>query len=306
MRICFFNYFHNGDLLATKEFVREFMQNIPAEYYYAHNKHPKNLADLRINQIPIPEGLPHNIKFASSEDVLFINTWVGAYSKSHCNTDVPYGIQFDGIDLGEDGICWKSYHKQFNYILSVVDKCIDGAYSITRSAEEYAHSIDFSIFNVSQVDEFLLKHDPEKTILFSNGLVESSQTLINNDMSAWINFLSKEFPNINFVCTKKFEPSSKNIFFTDDIINSPDGHDMNEIAYLSSKVNKIIGRNSGPFLFTNMKSNLLSGSKTFLALGDYYTQCFPAFLDFPCNFKFVRDESESIVLDSIRSVLSEE
>lgn len=303
MKICFYNYFHNGDLLATKEYVREFIQNIEAEYYYAHNKHPKNLIDLELNQIRVPQGLPHNIKFAASEDVLFINTWVGAYSKSHCSNEVPYGIEFDHIDLGEEGICWKSYHKQFEYILSVVKRIIGKSYSLMSDAENYAHSIDYSKLDLSSIEHFFNIVDASKTVLVSNGLVESSQALINNDMSDWINYFAKQFPETSFVCTKKFYSDSTNIFFTDDVIKDGSGHDMNEIAYLSSKVNKIIGRNSGPFLFTNTKENLSDENKKFLAIGDYYSQCFPAFLKFNCDFKFVRDESESIVLDSIRNII---
>jgi hypothetical protein len=278
------------------------MEKIPAEYYYAHFKHPKNLQDLPLTQLRIPNGLPSGIKFGVAEDIVFINTWIGAYSNAD---DLPFGLDFTPIHLGEDGICWKSYYKQFTYILSFVEKHFGKSYSLRPDIESYAHSIDFSTFDCSSVDKFIGNVDASKVVLISNGLVESNQTLLNNDMSKWIHSLSDEFPTNTFVCTRKFQTQKSNILFTDDIIKDISGHDMNEIAYLSTFVPKILGRNSGPFLFTNSGNNVRDPNKKMLALGQLYSQCFPAFLNFACDFKYVQDASESVVLDSMRKLVSE-
>ena len=302
MRICFFNYFHNGDLLATKEFIREFMDNVPAEYFYAHNKHPKNLIDLPLTQVRIPEGLPNNKFFVGGDDTIFINTWIAAYWN---NENCLYDIKLDVDDILSDGITWKAYHKIFQYIIKVVEAHLGVKYELRTSIESYAHKIDYSMLDCTNIDKFLSSVNKEDLVLVSNGYVESNQSLINNDMSSWINTIAQEFTNKKIICTRKFNTSFRNILFTDDIIGDKSGHDMNEISYLSTFIDKILGRNSGPFLFTNTYDNLQTKNKVFLSLGNVETNCFPAFLKFDCDFRFVKDESETIVLDSIRELLSE-
>lgn len=303
MRICFFNHFHNGDILATKEFVRQFMENVSAEYFYAHNKHPKNIGDLsNITQIKIPEGLPNNIKVAWNNDLIFINTWIAAYWN---NENCPYDIELNVDEILSEGITWKTYSKVFQYIIKVMEAHLGVKYELRSSIESYAHKIDYSIFDCRNIDNFLSSVIKEDLVLVSNGYVESNQSLINNDMSSWMNCVAQEFPNKKIICTRKFNTSLQNIFFTEDIIGDKSGHDMNEISYLSRFVDKIVGRNSGPFLFTNTYDNLQNKNKTFLSLGNVETNCFPAFLKFDCDFRFVKDESENVVLDSIRKLLSE-
>lgn len=303
MRICFFNHFHNGDLLATKEFIREFMENISAEYFYAHYKHSKNFADLLpLTQIRIPQGLPNNVKVVWNDDFIFINTWIAAYWN---NENCPYNIKLDVDDILSEGITWKTYSKIFQYIIKVMEAHLGIKYQLKTSIESYAHKIDYSLFNCSNIDKFLSSVNKEDLVLVSNGYVESDQSLINNDMSSWMNCIAQEYPNKKIICTRKFNTSLENIFFTEDIIQDKSGHDMNEISYLSTSINKIIGRNSGPFLFTNTYDNLQTKNKKFLSLGNVETNCFPAFLKFDCDFRFVKDESETVVLDSIRKLLSE-
>jgi len=301
MRICFFNYFHNGDLLATKEFIREFMENIPAEYFYAHNKHPKNLIDLPLTQVRIPEGLPNNKFFVGGDGTIFINTWIAAY----WTEEKPYNIYLDEKEILEEGITWKSYNKVFEYIIKMVDAHIGIKYNLQKEIESYAHRIDYSLFNCTNIDTFISNQNQEDLVLVSNGPVESGQTLINNDMSSWMHTIANEFPNKKIICTRKFNTNLVNILFTDDIIGDRSGHDMNEISYLSKFCPNIIGRNSGPFLFTNSLENLKTPGKRFLSMGESYSHCFPAFLKFDCDFRHIIDESETIVLDSIRKLLSE-
>lgn len=303
MKICFFNHFHNGDLLATKEFVREFVNNVPLECYYAHNRHPKNLADIsNLTQAAIPKGLPTEHKFVMSGDmdILFVNTWIAAY----CSSD-PQDPEYVAIDMAAEGINWKAYYKEFQHIIKTVNKLTGNSYQLRDSIESYAHKIDFSVFNCSNIDAFLSKVDSKNLVLISNGFVESDQNILNNDMSAWINVIAREFQNKIFICTRKFMTSLPNVLFTEDIISNGEGHDMNEIAYLSKFVNVVMGRNSGPFLFTNTFENLNDKNKKFLVFGRYYNQSFPAYLNFDCDFRFVIDESDSIVLESMRKLLSE-
>jgi len=301
MNICFFNHFHNGDVLSTKELVREFMHKIPAQYFYAHNKHPKNLIDVpNLKHINVPAGLPTSIKVAWDNETIYINTWLGAYWS---NENCPFGMEIDIQDMLSYGITWKAYTKAFEYVIKVIDKLLGIKYDLQEKLELYAHRIDYSAFNCQRVDKFVSGIDKKDLVMVSNGYVEAGQTLINNDMSSWLNYIAKEFPNKKLICTRKFHATSENILFTDDIIGDRSGHDMNEISYLSTFVDTIIGRNSGPFIFMHTYDNLQDKNKKFLAFGDVIGNCLPTYLKFNSEFTFVKDESESIVLESIYSAL---
>jgi hypothetical protein len=54
-----------------------------------------------------------------------------------------------------------------------------------------------------------------------------------------------------------------NIKYTKDIINIRD-NDLNEISYISTFCDIIIGRGSGPYCFSTIKSNLLNKNKIFI------------------------------------------
>jgi hypothetical protein len=111
------------------------------------------------------------------------------------------------------------------------------------------------------VDDFVSKNQNKK-ILFCNGPCLSGQCEYIGDMKSIIVDLSQEYPNKIFIATHKFECSIDNIKFTDDIIQS-NTTDLNEIAYLSSFCDIIIGRSSGPLCFCCNKENINDPSKTF-------------------------------------------
>lgn len=302
MKIVFYNHYHNGDLVLTKEFVREFMEMYSGyEFYYAHYKHPKVLLDLKCNHISLRDfNLPQNIRFIeSSDDVLFINTWIGAYTNQGFWGDDPFGIKFELVDLNSEGINWRVYHRIWNYVHQVCNKIFSVNFKLREEIELYAHSIDYSRFNCDP--NWLDKY--QGSILVSNGLVESGQTHTNNDMSAVVKRVAFENPDKVFICTKRFDTDKPNITFTDNIISDSEGCDLNEIAYLSQACSVIIGRNSGPFLFTNTLQNLSDSNKKFLVFNKAYNNCSPAFLDYPCYFGFIEDVSDDVVYQGINNIL---
>jgi hypothetical protein len=76
-----------------------------------------------------------------------------------------------------------------------------------------------------------------------------------------------------------------NVVFTNDIIKSNEC-DLNEISYLSTFCDIIVGRNSGPFCFASTKNNLKDPNKTFYAFGNKETDCFVYEVDVECKFIF--------------------
>ena len=79
--------------------------------------------------------------------------------------------------------------------------------------------------------------------------------------------LSLKYGNIDFILTNKINIHNKNIYFTDDIIKTQYS-DLNEISYLSTKCDIIVGRASGPHAFTHVKENYNDNSKTFISFTD--------------------------------------
>lgn len=303
IKICFFNHYHNGDLLATKEFVRELMQKVPAEYYYMNHKHPKVLGDLPASRVFLSDlamqGIQQNAKFAfiEKDNTLMVNTWIGAYIDNIANkADLPFKIP--APNLTSEGINWKTYHGIWKYIFSVISVIIERQITLSGNPQDYAHSIDYTKFAC----RFELPQR-DKLVLFSNGLVESGQNHINDDMSQHITHFANQYPNYKFICTRKFNKTQENILFVEDLVQNSEGCDLNEIACISEYCDVVIGRNSGPFLFTNTKANLSNPNKKFLAFGRNYGDCFPAALSFPCDFRFIVDSSQETIRQGIEDIL---
>ena len=122
-------------------------------------------------------------------------------------------------------------------------------------------------------------------------------------MSQHITHFANQYPNYKFICTRKFNKTQENILFVEDLVQNSEGCDLNEIACISEYCDVVIGRNSGPFLFTNTKANLSNPNKKFLAFGRNYGDCFPAALSFPCDFRFIVDSSQETIRQGIEDIL---
>lgn len=303
-KICFINDAHNGDLVASKQFVQTFIQDFPNyEYGYIHKKHKKVLLDLPLtflgNKFP---NMPRAYKFYIEQDTLYINIWIGCYLFWMCDkTEKPFGIDFPQLS----GINWINYNISWNYIYDVCNRIFNTNVKRNQNFLNFPHNINYNYYNCLPAYIFIQKNANKRKILFSNGLVESGQTNINDDMSDRINYVAEKYPNDIFLCTRRFKTKFKNVYFTDDIIQDSSGCDLNEISFLSEYCDIIIGKNSGPFLFTNNFTNLMNKNKKFLCFGNYYEDSFLYKLDYPCSFKFVNDVSKEIMLKEIEDILKD-
>jgi hypothetical protein len=120
-------------------------------------------------------------------------------------------------------------------------------------------------------------------------------------MSAIICDLAAKYQDTAFICTYTFACDLPNVYFT-DLIQERIGSDLNEISYLSTYCDAIVGRNSGPFLFTNTKENL--ASKTFLAFSRDHRECFP----YECetkDFRYIRDRSDTVMVDALVQLIED-
>jgi hypothetical protein len=273
-KIVFFNHYHRGDLLTHKEYIRQIKNEMPSDmkYEYFHFNHPKLTRDLDIPKMGIPDTLDHKTPFYQDGETLYINTWIGCFWDIFC--------QHGGINMNSLWHQWEKIFETINQAFSVELK-------LKEEKEFYLPSIDFSKFNVATIDEYLESNKDKGKILICNGAPKSGQSFSNN-MSEFITSVAKNYPNVDFICTEKFESSAWNVLFTDDIIRDTEVEelrapwedrevnfcDLQEISYLSENVDAIVGKNSGPFVFCETKNNYMNPKKKFLSYNVSWGEAF--------------------------------
>lgn len=244
-KVIFYNHFGNGDIFESREFVKEYMEKIPADnYYYAHGKNPRILADMPELQFTEVTDVMKAIHAAViTDDILYINTWIGR--------DGRYVLP--GI-----GCVVENLYHMHNAILEGL-----GFEPLQKDMFDYVPSIDYSYYDTSTIDAFCKEH-PDRKVLISNGPVHSNQAN-NFDFTPIIEMIAMTFPEITFIITSPADVQKDNIFFTSDIIRTDDGFDLNEISYLSLFCDTHIGRNSGPHVFAQVRENWLDETKASLS-----------------------------------------
>lgn len=243
--VVFYNHFGNGDIFESREFVKEYMEKIPAkDYYYAHGKPPRILADIpELQFTDVTEIMNAMNAVTIADDIIYINTWIGRDGK----------FVLPGI-----GCTVEMLYEMHNEILRVL-----GLDPLRKPHFFYVPSIDYSYYNREPVDQFVKEYSQRK-VLICNGNAQSSQA-INFDITPAIDILAKTLPNIVFILTSEADISRDNVAFTSDIIDSKDGFDLNEISYLSLFCDTHIGRNSGPHVFAQVRENWTDPNKVTLS-----------------------------------------
>ena len=256
--LCFYNNWHNGDIFSAKFYTKDLIDkftkiNKNLKVYYAHNTSDNNVKDLnlinlRTNQINLPADLT---TLQLSEDTLFINTWFGPFSK------------FWNPESNNEHPNWISINQMCNSIYENIEKNLNIQVGKHTDIIETIPTTDWSYFRTDLTENFC--KDKTNIVLICNGYARSGQSklgLIENIIET----ISDIYKNHTFVCTAKFSTGKENIFFTDDIYSEVSGGDINEIAHLSTKSKLIVGKNSGPYMFTHVKENILDKNKIFLSL----------------------------------------
>lgn len=286
-KVCFFNFFHNGDLYHSKAFVREVIKSLGKEkVMYAHNKSNIVLHDLEIPCVRL-NGVSHKMKvFRPKEpDILFLNTWIGSYFDKYVGE----------CTLNFNMKMWADIYEEINTAFGKKLKL--------GPVENYLPYIDYNHYDVKAVNQYL-EVDANKKILFCNGPAMSGQCEYNGPMNEIIIPLAAKHPDKTFIVTQKIEHELNNVFYTGDIIKSQDICDLNEIGYLSRACSLIIGRNSGPFCFASNGENLNDPSKTFFAFGKDPTDCFTHDIPLKSNYIFETYQSPEQIANSITELVN--
>jgi len=253
MKIIFLNGCGNGDLHYTRNFVKDIMSKMSGnEFYYFHKQDNKVLLDIGLKQPDnrseiSSRGHYFNTVITKKEmDIIYIHTWIGLKDmKYHA---INYCSLYSNYEM------YKDIYRELNIELGTID--------------HYIPTIDYSFFNIENIKEFT--NNDKKKILICNGDVRSGQ-VPNFSFKPVIENLSEKFQNVHFFLTDKCGIEKDNVFYTDQF-KKDDGSDLNEISYLSTKCDIIVGRASGPYCFTHVKENMLNTNKTFMSFCNTYSE----------------------------------
>lgn len=235
-KITFFNHFHNGDIHLSRSMVSAIMLSYPDhEYTYAHRNDSCLLSDIPKLQYQRHIACNTNDNLVEAEGSLWINTWYGQQDYKYMN---KYGISFDTLYSALNDSCKQAFGKE----LDIYPKHL-------------FPQINYDAFDAcGNVHPWTLEHQNDPKILVENGNCLSGQSE-NFDMSQVVVKLAVRHPNIMFLVSTRIEDCPSNVFYCGDIIKK-DGCDLNEISYLSTFCDMIIGRSSAITSFSMVQNNL--------------------------------------------------
>lgn len=243
-KLIFYCHFGSGDIFESREFVKEIASIIPAkECYYAHGKSLRLLLDIpNLKYTQLTSMMNVRMPFIKmDENVLMINTWIGR----------GRGYVLPGI-----GCTVEALYRMYNdTLLALHYRKLD------KPIMNYIPSISYAYYKVDGINRFVSTN--RRKILIDNGEVTSKQAY-NFDFFPIIERLVIKYPKIDFVVTHKINLIESNLFATDEIIGS-NVCDLNEISYLSLFCDTLIGRNSGPHVFAQVKENWMDETKALLS-----------------------------------------
>lgn len=249
-KIVFYNGFHKGDLHLSRTMVRKIIEFFPdIEFGYLHQNDPYLLKDLNAKYLGWNRVSPRDqTGYVQTSDTLYLNTWFGSY-------DYEFMNKYNGITFDALYFIFEKHLKLLGYSWNDIEKDPKNLYP----------SIDWSKYNLTNINKYLPELKKyKKNVLICNGPALSGQSKPFNWESI-INNLSNKFNDVQFICTdSSYQKKGSNISFTNDIINIPEC-DLNEIAYLSTFCDVIIGRTSGPNSYTMINENSFDEKKTLLS-----------------------------------------
>jgi hypothetical protein len=208
------------------------------------------------------------------------------------------------VNLPDEGHAnYLSLHKMYNFIVNYLNEKHLCCIKLTGNPLDYVPEIDWSIqYDIEPANDFVLSTKGKFRYLFCNGKVRSNQSSLG-DMSGIIQALAQQMPNDVFICTEVFNTSLPNIFFTKNIFSIP--CDLNEIAYLSNFCDAIVGKNSGPFMFTHHKQTINNESKVFVAFSNHVSDCYPHHMkSLPCKYIHSSTSNDRQAFEIVKAAIS--
>jgi hypothetical protein len=237
--ILFHNELHNGDIHMSRPYIVDMMQILgDNDYYYYHRNNPKILSDIEnlktisdLNLLPISPYLK-------------ISTWIGQFSWDDKGN---YCSPFNGCNFPSYYDVMKKIYKTLNISNEI------------KPISHYVPTINYNQYSIENIKNYF-NRNTQRNILICNNKVSSGQAP-NNPMNSMIMQLACNFSNMNFIISNKNDLEEilkkDNIIYAKDIIGDDSiNFDMNEISYIGSQCDVIIGRSSGPYVFSITKETV--------------------------------------------------
>jgi len=300
--ILFYNLWHNGDVFSGRGYIKLIIDSIPdAKFGYYHKNHPKIVSDLTkitfepdLNKLQV--DLLNYRKIFETDKTIYINTWVGAYFLQNQNRIIDFPTYIINL-LGEDHANYRSLHLMYQFVIKYLNSYHKCQIDLPQNPLDCVPIIKWDKYDIKPVQS--IAEQGKRMHLFCNGKVRSFQSQIGS-MQNIINSLASSNPNELFICTEKFDTPLQNVLFTDDIFHLE--NDINEIAYLSTHCSTIVGKNSGPFMFTHVKDNINNPNKVFVAFSNKVSDCYPYHMtNLSCTYLHSNATSDPQILKTILS-----
>jgi hypothetical protein len=273
-----YNHFHYGDLFFSRCLIKGLSEKFKINFY--HKFENKIFYDLEnVNEI---SGLPDHFNLGSSDGMINgnINTWMSVDG---------------GIYILKEGRVRCSFIGYMEYIKKVLNH-----FNIPIRDYEYYYPeiLSENLENKEYLDESFdnLKTKFESIVLICTGKVCSGQAE-NFEFNPIIDLLSSEFPDILFLVTSDDINLKNNVISTTNLFPS-----LLDISYISSKINLIVGRASGPYGYCLTKNNLNDKNKTFICFCDCIEHSI-FFEVYNCNLIWSNNYEQNHVIVSIRNEL---
>jgi hypothetical protein len=288
----------NGDIHFSREFVKHFVENIPAkEYNFWHMHSPKLLQEIKNLKYKNLRNIPLGNPFMTSMNQMEINQILSGYKIQRVRQAVrrkykkifqtarfqPFQIIDNNLFINvwvfagwasdykrKHGaapfnsklwldINYHKYEKLIRDLGNVGIKCKP----LSPDSLTYIPTIDYSVYNLEHINKFV-SECTEIKVLVCNGPVTSGQ-IANFSFDGFIRALSK-IVEVKVITTAR--TNIPGVLYTGDIIQA-EGGDLNEISYLSKFCGIIIGRGSGPFCFCETKDNYFNNNKRMISVTNY-------------------------------------
>ena len=284
-KVVFYNQWRNGDCFLPKEYVRDIANQHPViDFEFAHNNHPSIIADLvlkhtRLDSIP---QFPMPMRMATTQDgkVAFINTWVGCWI------------------FGEDALMGEKDHANFYLLHKMWSRFYDAlGVQMKGDYKYYLPTIRWDAFDMSEPKEYLKRIEGKRLVFFSNGKQQSEQSSMG-DMRNIIRNLTEEFKDIEFYATDPVDFEAPNL----TVCKHESGF-LNQLSYISTKAELIVGKNSGPFTYAHVKDNINDYKKTFMCFSHKMKDCLLGEGEYHCNSYFNDTTDDEVATKIIRDII---
>lgn len=254
MNLTFFNNYNNGDIHVSREFIKDIIKKTDArEVLYYHKNSNRILLDISgIKTINSKEFEKCHSVCNKSTDLFNINTFtINTWYRSNEGNYKKHGCTL------------KTLYENFKFVYNELKIEIE-------PEEFYIPTIDFSKYQIDEIDKFFYSVGSKKKIFISN-----CKSLSNQSPNIfWDNLildLSLTFSDYLFFITNPTKIEKSNCIQNEKLIGNLDS-DLCENAYISTFCDVIIGNNSGSHTFSYIKENILNNRNQINFMISFYPE----------------------------------